>query len=241
MNSHLRNSQVPSRTSNIKWILNGVLYLLVSVALSVLILTIVYRWINPPYTWLMVERYFQTEKTKLDTIQQEWVSIEKISPNIMLAVVTAEDNLFLTHWGFDFESIKQAREEKSLGIRLRGASTISMQVSKNVFLWHGRTWTRKFLEAGFTILIETLWGKKRIMEVYLNIAEFGPSVYGVEVASKQYFNKSASELNRDEAALLATVLPNPLYRNPNKPSRYMLRYQERVLRNMQNIGEITFD
>jgi monofunctional glycosyltransferase len=115
-----------------------------------------------------------------------------------------------------------------------------MQVSKNVFLWHGRTWTRKALEAGFTILIESIWTKERIMEVYLNIAEFGPSIYGVEAASKRYYKKKSLKINRNEAAMLATVLPNPLKRNPTAPTQYMQTYQQRILRNMRNIGEVRF-
>ena len=212
--------------------------LLLSAASSSALIVIAYRWVNPPSTWLMVERYFWGDETQCMTIQHDWVSISSVPNHMVLAVVAAEDNLFMTHWGFDFKSIKEAREEMLQGKRVRGASTISMQVAKNVFLWHGRTWTRKVLEAGFTVLVEVIWGKQRIMEVYLNVAEFGPSIYGVEAASQEYFNKPASELTRHQAALLATVLPNPLRRNPTKPSQYMRSYQQRILKNMDNIGEI---
>lgn len=212
--------------------------LLLSAASSSALIVIAYRWVNPPSTWLMVERYFWGDETHCMTIQHDWVSISSVPNHMVLAVVAAEDNLFMTHWGFDFKSIKEAREEMLQGKRVRGASTISMQVAKNVFLWHGRTWTRKVLEAGFTVLVEVIWGKQRIMEVYLNVAEFGPSIYGVEAASQEYFNKPASELTRHQAALLTTVLPNPLRRNPTKPSQYMRSYQQRILKNMDNIGEI---
>ncbi|HCY00240.1 MAG TPA: monofunctional biosynthetic peptidoglycan transglycosylase, partial [Bacteroidales bacterium] len=131
-----------------------------------------------------------------------------------------------------------AQEDIILGKRFRGASTISMQVAKNVYLWHNRSWTRKVFEAGFTVFIETLWSKRRIMEVYLNVAEFGPSVYGIEAASKKYFNKSASALSKNEAALMMTVLPSPLKRNPASPSAYMKQYQQRVIKTMHNTGDV---
>jgi monofunctional biosynthetic peptidoglycan transglycosylase len=188
----------------------------------------------------MVDRYIKGESTQFKKIDQQWVKLDSISPNIIQAVVAAEDNLFLFHRGFDIESIKKAREDRNKGKRIRGASTISMQVSKNVFLWHGRTWTRKVFEAGFTILIENIWDKRRIMEVYLNVAEFGPSIYGVEAASKRYYKKKSLKINRNEAAMLATVLPLPLKRNPTVPSQYMQTYQQRILRNMRNIGEVSF-
>ncbi len=228
----------PNRTNYFKWILMGLLIIFISAFSSVLIITIFYKSANPPLTWLMVERYFFNEKTKFSPIQNQAIQIESVSPNMVLAAIAAEDNLFPTHRGFDFESIREAREQQIMGKRTRGASTISMQVSKNVFLWHGRTWTRKFLEAGFTVLIEAFWSKKRIMEVYLNIAEFGPAIYGIESASKAFFNKPSSKLTLNEAAMMATILPNPLLRNPTKPSNYMRNYQQRILRNMRNLGDI---
>jgi monofunctional biosynthetic peptidoglycan transglycosylase len=238
-NKSVSNSS-DSRGSYGKWLLKGVFYLFISITISVLTLVIAYRWVNPPLTWLMVDRFVSGESTQFKTIKHQWVGIDSISPNIIQAVVAAEDNLFLFHKGFDFDAITKAREDRNKGKRIRGASTISMQVSKNVFLWHGRTWTRKAFEAGFTILIENLWSKQRIMEVYLNVAEFGPSVYGIEAASQQYYKKKSLKLNRNEAAMLATVLPLPLKRNPNSPTPYMQNYQQRVLRNMRNIGEVTF-
>lgn len=229
------------RESYSKWLLKGLLWLFLSVTLSTILIVITYRWVNPPSTWLMVERYYWgNEKTQQVSPQQTWCSIDSISKHMVLAVVAAEDNLFLTHWGFDFKSIKEARQDMLQGKRIRGASTISMQVAKNVFLWHGRTWVRKALEAGFTVLIETFWSKERIMEVYLNVAEFGPALYGIEAASQKHFNKSAKRLNRNQAALLTAALPNPLLRNPAKPGSYMRKYQQHILKNMNNIGEINF-
>jgi monofunctional biosynthetic peptidoglycan transglycosylase len=188
----------------------------------------------------MVERYFLGEGTRFEPTKQDWTPIDSISSHMVLAVVAAEDNLFLSHWGFDFKSMKEARDEMLSGKRVRGASTISMQVAKNVFLWHGRTWTRKVLEAGFTILTEVFWSKQRIMEIYLNIAELGPAIYGVEAASQQYFKRSAADLSRNQSALLTSVLPNPLHRNPSKPTQYMRSYQQRILKNMRNIEKVDF-
>lgn len=236
----LKSNEIVKRTNYSKWLVSLLFMLFLSAGISSILLTLAYRWVNPPLTWLMVDRYIDGKQTKLKPIEHKWVSIDSISPNMIQAVVAAEDNLFLSHWGFDYKSIKKARDEQKKGRRVRGASTISMQVSKNVFLWHGRTWTRKGLEAGFTILIEALWTKERIMEVYLNIAEFGPSVYGIEAASQKYFKKSAKNLTRNQSALLATVLPSPLKRNPNAPTQYMLNYQQRVLKNMRNIGQVNF-
>lgn len=186
----------------------------------------------------MIERYYSTPKTKHLPIKNQWVSIESVSPYAISALIAAEDNLFPTHWGFDFKQINEARDESLKGIRKRGASTISMQVSKNVFLWHGRTWTRKALEAGFTLIIETLWSKERIMEVYLNVAELGPAMYGIEAASLEYFKKSSGQLTMEESAMMATALPNPLVRKPSKPSNYMQIYQQNILSNMHLLGKI---
>lgn len=226
------------RTSYFKWLVQCFYLLGVSAAFAVLILTLSYRWVNPPLTWLMVDRYLFNETTKFKTINYQWVDIDSVSPNIIQAVVAAEDNLFLTHWGFDYKSIKKARDDQKKGRRVRGASTITMQVAKNVFLWHDQTWIRKGFEAGFTILIEAFWTKKRIMEVYLNIAEFGPAIYGIEAASEKYFKKPPIKLTKSQSALLASVLPSPLKRNPKAPTQYMISYQQRVLRNMRNIGEV---
>jgi len=174
----------------------------------------------------------------IKTFKQKWVDIDKISPNMILAAVAAEDNRFMVHRGFDWESIRQAWEYNRKGKKIRGASTISQQTAKNVFLWPERSWVRKGLEAYFTVLIEFFWTKERIMEVYLNVAEMGKGIYGVEAAAREYYGKPASHLTRHEAAMIATTLPAPSKRNPARPSSYMKRYQRRILWNMNNLGEI---
>jgi monofunctional biosynthetic peptidoglycan transglycosylase len=223
--------------SYIKWLLRGILYALASAFMATLFLVVAYKWVNPNATWLMVHRYYFDSKTALITPQQNWVSINEISPNLILAVIAAEDNLFMEHNGFDFEAIKKAKNDNSKGKRVRGASTITMQTAKNVFLWPKRSWVRKGFEAVFTVLIETFWGKQRIMEVYLNFAEFGKGIYGVDSASQLFFKVNSKKITRSQAALMAAVLPNPLVRNMVKPSAYITSYQQRILRNMNNVGD----
>ena len=238
--AHLKNRTLPSRPNTLKWISSCVSILILAATISLVGIVFLQRWLNPPLTWLMVDRYYLGDSTQLKPIKWQWVDVENISPHAIKAAIAAEDNLFLTHNGFDIESIRMAHKDIKSGKRFRGASTISMQVAKNVHLWHDRTWTRKAIEAGFTILIEAFWGKQRIIEVYLNVAEFGPSVYGIEAASNLYFKKSANDLTKNEAAMLMTTLPNPLKRNPAVPSKYMKNYQQRILKNMKNIGELKF-
>ena len=204
-----------------------------------ILLTALYIVVNPPITFLMVQRCVQQtfdDNRKL-RLQKTWVDIEDISPNMVKAVMAAEDNRFRHHKGFDFEQIKRAREDaKRSGRRPRGASTISQQTAKNVFLWNGRNYVRKALEAYQTVLIETFWSKKRIMEVYLNVIEFGDGIYGVEAASQYYFGKSAKRLTKRQAALLASALPNPLKRNPAKPTSSLNRKADRVMYLMNKVG-----
>lgn len=156
-------------------------------------------------------------------INKQWVPYDNISKNVFRAVVSAEDARFMFHKGFDWDAIEAARRynQAKKGRKLRGASTISMQTAKNAFLWHGRNYVRKALEAYFTVLIEFIWGKKRILEVYVNIIEFGEGIYGVQAASKHFFNKDAKDLTRREAALLAAVLPNPRRWSPIAPTPYI--------------------
>ena len=161
--------------------------------------------------------------------QHDWVPWEEISGHAAVAVIAAEDQRFLEHDGFDFEAIDQALTDARRGRRLRGASTISQQVAKNLFLWPGQSWPRKALEAWFTLWIEALWPKRRILEVYLNSAEFGRGVWGVEAASRRYFRKPAASLNRPEAALLASVLPNPKRFRVANPSPYVRQRQDWIL------------
>lgn len=182
-----------------------------------LFITVVYRFLPVPFTLLMAgEALFEGK-----SIRQTWVPLERISPNLVRAVIASEDNEFCHHWGFDFKELNDAWRESRNGGRLRGASTISQQTAKNVFLWPGRSYVRKGFEAYFTVLIEALWPKRRIMEVYLNVIEWGPGVFGAEAASRRWFNKSAARLTPLEAARLAAILPNPNRYRANPPGPYV--------------------
>lgn len=203
---------------------------------STILVAILYRFVPPPVTPLMmirvVEQLSAGEKPKLE---KEWVPLWKISPNMPLAVIASEDNRFTSHYGVDFKAIEKAQKLNKKGRKLRGASTITQQTAKNVFLWPARTYIRKGLELYFTGLIEVFWGKKRIMEVYLNVIEMGDGIYGVEAASQQYFGKPASDLKRSEAAAIAAVLPNPRKWRPDKPTSYISRKKQWILWNMNNV------
>jgi len=167
----------------------------------------------------------------------DWVSMDEISPWMGLAVIAAEDQKFPEHWGFDISAIEKALAHNERNeSRIRGASTLSQQTAKNLFLWDGRSWVRKGLEAGLTLGIETVWSKKRILTVYLNIAEFGDGVFGVEAASQRYFHKPASKLTMSEAALLAAVLPNPIRFKASAPTGYVHSRQAWIMRQMRQLG-----
>lgn len=166
----------------------------------------------------------------------EWVPLERISANAAVAVIASEDQLFSEHFGFDVDSIRKAVDHNAKGRRVRGASTLTQQVAKNLFLWSGRSWLRKGVEAWFTVLLETLWPKTRILEVYLNVAEFGRGTYGVQAASKRFFGKDAARLTRREAARLAAVLPSPRRMRVDRPSPYVQRRTESILGQMRAIG-----
>lgn len=202
-------------------------------------MTIIYKFVPVYITPLMivrnVEQLWSGEKPKM---KKEWVSIDKISPNMVNAVVASEDNLFMSHSGFDFDAIEKAKKQNKKGGRIYGASTISQQTAKNVFLWPGKSFIRKGLEAYFTVLIEFVWGKKRIMEVYLNSIEMGDGIYGAEAVAQLHFNKSAAELTTQEAALIAVTLPNPRKRNSSHPSAYMLKRQEKIISLMGKIMQV---
>lgn len=171
----------------------------------------------------------------------DWVSMDEISPWMGLAVIAAEDQKFPQHWGFDVSAIEKAlaHNERNEN-RIRGASTLSQQTAKNLFLWDGRSWVRKGLEAGLTLGMETVWSKKRILTVYLNIAEFGDGVFGVEAAAQRYFHKPASRLSLSESALLAAVLPNPIRFKANAPSGYVRNRQAWIMRQMRQLGGESF-
>lgn len=196
------------------------------------------RWIDPPTSAFMMERRLEglVNPARRVSVTYQWVDWDDVSANARLAMVAAEDQKFLDHEGFDFESIEKAVESNKRRGRTRGASTISQQVAKNLFLWSGRNYVRKGVEAGYTVLIETLWPKRRILEVYLNIAEFGDGTYGVEAASRRFFHKSSARLTRYEGALLAAVLPNPKRMRADHPSRYVERRAWWIERQMMRLG-----
>lgn len=187
-----------------------------------IISVIIFRWLPVPVTPLMLIRAVeQMGDGKGVTMEHDWVPLEEISPKLQLAVVCSEDQNYLKHFGFDVGAIKKAMEENEEGKRLRGGSTITQQTAKNVFLWQGRSYLRKGLEAWFTLLIEVFWSKERIMEVYLNSIEMGNGIYGAEAASQHWFHKSAKKLTKDEAAAIAAILPNPLRLKANPATDYV--------------------
>lgn len=185
------------------------------------------RWINPPTTAFMLAD--ETSEPRYT-----WVDRERISPNLKLAVIAAEDQRFFEHHGFDFKAINKALAERDR--RVRGASTITQQVAKNLFLWSGQSYVRKGIEAYFTVLIELLWPKQRVLEVYVNIAEFGRGTYGAEAAARRYFRKPAANLTTSEAALMAAVLPSPVRLRVDKPSRYVRQRQRWIQNQMRALG-----
>jgi monofunctional glycosyltransferase len=206
--------------------------------------TILFRFVPIPFTPLMIirlgEQLFHGESLKL---KKDWVPLKEISPKLPLAVVSSEDQLFLDHWGFDFNAIEKAMKNNNSvkkKKKIKGGSTISQQTAKNVFLWPGRSWIRKGFEVYFTMLIEGLWSKERIMEVYLNVIEMGDGIYGAESASRIYFKRPARNISFAQAALIAAVLPNPRRWNPAHPSSYIYKRQQWILRNMNNLGPIDF-
>ncbi len=196
-----------------------------------------------PLTAFMVhERIARVAMPSRFSQRHEWVPWSRISRHAAIAVIAAEDQKFLLHDGFDFEAIEKAVTDAQSGRRLRGASTISQQVAKNLFLWPGQSWIRKGLEAWFTVWIEWLWPKQRILEVYLNSAQFGRGIWGVEAASRYFFRKEAASLSREEAALLAAVLPSPTRYRVVNPGPYVRERQARILAQMQHLnGAIKFE
>lgn len=206
-----------------------ILWFFVSTVLWVL----AYRFIDPPITYLMVQRGFERKwEDKEWKVDQNWLGYEEISTNLKRAAIAGEDARFMSHWGFDLKAMEKAYEKNHQGARLRGGSTITQQTAKNVFLWPGRSYIRKAFEAYFTALIEILWSKERILEVYLNVIETGDGIYGADAAAREFFNKSGSALTKRQAALIIAVLPNPLRWSPAKPTRYIYLKQNRILRNM---------
>lgn len=203
-------------------------------------LVLLFTVVPVPYTGLMLERQLEAWWQDNPRYQRrhQWVALEKISRHVLQAAVASEDQKFLEHHGFDMQAIEKALVYNSKGTKVRGASTISQQTAKNVFLWSGRSWFRKGLETGLTVLIEGGWGKSRILEIYLNSIEFGPGVFGVEAAAQQYFNRSAAQLTAQQAALLVTVLPNPHRFLLQRPSPYMRKRQLWVQKQMRQLPAV---
>lgn len=219
-------------------LVRGLIRALLLGLIGAVLLVLTLRWFNPPTSAFMMaarlEALFDGDQRYRTDYQ--WVNLEQISPQAAIAVIASEDQQFPFHMGFDFKSIREAVQSNAHGHPVRGASTISQQVAKNLFLWSGRSYLRKAMEAGFTLLIEWLWPKERILEIYLNVAEFGHGVYGVQAAAQRYFHRDARRLNRTQAALLAAVLPNPLRLRADAPSAYVLARREWILGQMAGLG-----
>lgn len=219
-------------------LLKGFAVLLLACLMVTALPVLLLRWLHPTTSAVMVEARVAAWRAGVRGYHTEfrWASLEEISPQAAIAVIASEDQQFPFHAGFDFDSIRDAVRESERGKRLRGASTISQQVAKNLFLWSGHSFVRKGLEAWFTVLIETLWPKERILEMYLNIAQFGDRVYGVQAAAGHFWHKSARSLDSRDAALLAAVLPNPHLLRVERPSRYVIARREWILGQMRELG-----
>ncbi len=229
---------MPRRRSRIARLLRAAgLVVLGAVAASILAVAAL-RWLPVPLTSFMLQDRIAAlaHREAGYRYAHDWVPRQRIAAHAALAVVAAEDQNFMAHWGFDLEAIDRALTEQQRGRRLRGASTLTQQLAKNLFLWPGRSWLRKGLEAWFTVLIEALWPKQRVLEVYLNSAEFGRGTWGIEAASRRYFGKPAAELDRGEAALLAAVLPSPRRLRADRPSGYLRGRQAWILAQMAELG-----
>ena len=200
---------------------------------------LILRFVPPPLTPLMVIRGIQgmTEGRGF-VIRKQWQPLERISPLLIQAVIASEDQKFPNHFGFDFQAISKTYSNNLIGKRQKGASTISQQTAKNVFLWPTSSYLRKAIEVYFTLLIESAWSKERIIEVYLNVAEFGPGVYGAEQAAQMYFHKSALGLTSREAAMLAAILPAPRRWDAAHPTTYLLQRRRWIMQQMRNVGQI---
>jgi monofunctional biosynthetic peptidoglycan transglycosylase len=196
---------------------------------------ILLRWVNPPITLTMISSWFSLWGTDKH-FKKKWANAEDISQYAKLAVIASEDQLFPDHDGFDFKSIEKAMKHNQKSKKIRGASTISQQVAKNVFLWQGRGWLRKGLEVYFTFMIEKIWGKRRILEVYLNVAQTGDGSVGVAAAAREYYFKPSINLSREQAAMIAACLPNPVKYTVAPPARITSWRQRRILQQMRNIA-----
>ena len=210
------------------------------VGLSILSV-IVFKWLPVPITPLMITRAIEHKLDGKEMVcSHDWEPLENISTNMQKAVIASEDGNFLTHHGFDFDAIQKAMKDNEKGKKLKGGSTISQQTAKNVFLWQGRSYVRKGLEAYFTVLIELIWGKERIMEVYLNSIEMGDGVYGAEAAAQYWYRKNAADLTKREAAGIAAILPNPRKFKATNSSSYINRKKGRIVKLMNYVGKLDY-
>jgi len=206
-----------------------------------LFMVILYRFVNPPITWLMITRGFERKSDGKDwKIDKKWIDFDNIADPMKRAAVAAEDATFLENHGFDFKAMERALDKNQHSKKLIGGSTITQQTAKNVFLWPGRSYVRKAFEAWFTLLIDIFWSKQRVMEVYLNVIEMGDGIYGVEAASQTYFHKSAADLNKTQAALIAACWPNPLKWSPANPDDHIMHKKYLIIKNMRRMGPLDF-
>ncbi|MFZ2323418.1 MAG: monofunctional biosynthetic peptidoglycan transglycosylase [Ignavibacteriaceae bacterium] len=220
-----------------KWILKFTIIFFISTVLMVFAM----RWINPVTSSIMIQRQISNVfKGDFELIKYHWIDYDYVSKYVPIAIVAAEDQNFPNHFGFDFKQIEKAMKQNKRGKRIRGASTITQQVAKNLFLWEGKSFVRKGIEAYFTILIELLWDKKRILEVHMNIAELGKNVFGVGIASLAYFGKPPGKLTLSQSALIAAVLPNPVKYSVAKPSGYVRGRQNWIIRQINSLGGVDY-
>lgn len=219
----------------IKFLLKICLGIILAFLITSFLAVLIYKWVPVKYTPLMFIRQWEGVEAENGSWQHEWVPLDSISPYLPVAVIASEDQNFLKHNGFDYRAILTAYEEAQAGKRVRGGSTISQQTAKNVFLWPESSWIRKGFEAYFTVLIEWMWSKQRIMEVYLNSIEMGPGIYGAEAVAQEHFNCHASQLSRSQCALIAATLPNPLIYSSKEPNRYMRKRQRQIGTQMRHI------
>ncbi len=220
-----------------RW-LRRLAWLLLALLVGSVLQVIVLRFVDPPFSAFMAARQLSAwaHGNLSSTVAYDWRDLDRMSPSLPLALVAAEDQNFPVHHGFDFKAIEKARLSNARGRKVRGASTISQQVAKNLFLWSGRSWVRKGIEAWYTVLIETVWSKHRILEMYANVAEFGDGVYGAQAASRTYFGKDASALTPAESARLAAVLPSPTRYHVARPGPYVQRRTHGIQRQMHHLG-----
>jgi len=229
-------SAKPRRRSLFARLIGGTLRVVMLLVLISIGWVVAYRFLPVPLTWPMARDAIAGRH-----VEREWVALDRIARSVPRAAIGAEDARYCAHNGFDFGAMEAAVLRNASSKKLRGGSTISQQTAKNAFLWPGRSYLRKALEAWFTVLIEVIWGKPRIMEVYLNIAEMGPGIYGVEAAARHYFKTSAANLTQTQAARIAAILPQPIKRNAARPGRFVKRYARRIERSARYIGKEGID